>query len=994
MRRKNKRLSILWPIAAAIAITAYLAYVAKADPVGPPAGSPILNQANPQPDAEFNVSSGTVRNLFTTKDLRVTASNIIGGRITLGDLPTGLIGTAAATVDIAALANIAQTTPNRVLFLPNPTNTAPARIFTVTNIGSASFVILASTVTPDTGITAEWNGSDWINLSATGPIGPTGSTGVQGNTGPTGPAGATGPTGPTGRTGVTGPSGPTGPTGPAGATGRTGATGVTGPQGAVGPSGPAGATGKTGATGPGGPQGIPGPSGVTGPTGRTGSTGAIGPQGITGATGPTGPTGPATPGPTGPSGPTGAVGPAGPQGTTGPSGPSGPTGPTGPSANVNGTAGYIPRFDTATSVVSSLAPIFEDALRNIGFGTIVPQATIDVSSVGSVSLWLHPPTAFSAVLNIGTDNTGVNPVGIISNTANALTIMDRPTEAVRLGVGNTTRFQLDNDGQVILKNGPNIGDAKGKLHIDAPAGTGGTTTLYTKTTTDAFARLNRVGLGKNLLAWSNTDVDQWYVGQRDANGLNSFHVYSATTSADVLTALLTGEVGIGTTAPAKKLDVGGGINATGYFTNLTPGVSSSCAVNQVPLSITTLGGIVTGFTCQVSTGNAQGTPNKIAFFTSTTTLGASNITQNGEFIGVNINSPVATFHVASSTSNSLALYVSSRSMDIPLLALTSSGHLGVGTSNPAALVEFSTSTAVVNNDAGSLFVTKYSADPAGTGLTGRHARGTSVAPSQTLANDRMVIYGGRGWESDSVAFSTYSTGRMEIAAEDNITSTSRGTYFRWMQVPTGTGSVALETARLTSVGRLGLATTAPATLLDVNGTAQFGSGATKSTFSATGDLTLASNADIVLSGASGFVTAGSSVNASGFFGNGAGITSYAVVQSSQSTNTVSVASVSDVTVTTLTVTQRGGRPAIYTATFNLVGATATRTYTFSLQKDGVALSNTYISDVEGNATKVINFTAIETSTTAGSHNFSLLIRSNNATGAQTVNSRIVTSVEY
>ncbi len=41
-----------------------------------------------------------------------------------------------------------------------------------------------------------------------------------------------------------------------------------------------------------------------------------------------------------------------------------------------------------------------------------------------------------------------------------------------------------------------------------------------------------------------------------------------------------------------------------------------------------------------------------------------------------------------------------------------------------------------------------------------------------------------------------------------------------------------------SDGRTGIGTTSPATVLDVNGASQFGSGATKSTFSATGDLTL------------------------------------------------------------------------------------------------------------------------------------------------------------
>ena len=43
-------------------------------------------------------------------------------------------------------------------------------------------------------------------------------------------------------------------------------------------------------------------------------------------------------------------------------------------------------------------------------------------------------------------------------------------------------------------------------------------------------------------------------------------------------------------------------------------------------------------------------------------------------------------------------------------------------------------------------------------------------------------------------------------------------------------------------GDVGIGTTAPATKLEVNGTAQFGSGATKSTFTATGELNLSTGA--------------------------------------------------------------------------------------------------------------------------------------------------------
>lgn len=198
---------------------------------------------------------------------------------------------------------------------------------------------------------------------ATGPTGPTGPSGPAGPTGPTGPTGAIGSAGQTGSTGSTGPQGPTGPTGATGVQGATGPTGTQGATGVQGPTGPTGVTGAQGATGaagatgtqgPTGPTGLTGTQGAQGPTGPTGVTGAQGAQGPTGATGPTGVTGSAGSdagftGATGPTGAQGATGPTGVTGTQGATGAVGPTGVTGPTGLQGYFAGYLFRFDTATT---------------------------------------------------------------------------------------------------------------------------------------------------------------------------------------------------------------------------------------------------------------------------------------------------------------------------------------------------------------------------------------------------------------------------------------------------------------------------------------------------------------------------------------------------------------------------------------------------------------------------------------------------------------------
>jgi hypothetical protein len=109
------------------------------------------------------------------------------------------------------------------------------------------------------------------NTGPTGTQGITGPTGAGGGaTGPTGPQGATGSQGITGPQGAQGPQGLQGNTGPTGAQGNTGAAGNTGPTGAQGPQG---ATGSQGITGPTGVQGPTGADGALTAWSRTGNSG-------------------------------------------------------------------------------------------------------------------------------------------------------------------------------------------------------------------------------------------------------------------------------------------------------------------------------------------------------------------------------------------------------------------------------------------------------------------------------------------------------------------------------------------------------------------------------------------------------------------------------------------------------------------------------------------------------------------------------------------------
>lgn len=160
----------------------------------------------------------------------------------------------------------------KVFSISNPSNFVLMSVSGISLTGPGTHAISISYITgnPLTYPIPHFNNNDSIvitfamsgSVGAIGPQGQAGQQGITGATGPTGVAGANGITGATGPTGINGINGATGATGP---TGAAGSNGITGATGATGPIGAAGANGATGATG------IQGLQGVTGATGATGT---------------------------------------------------------------------------------------------------------------------------------------------------------------------------------------------------------------------------------------------------------------------------------------------------------------------------------------------------------------------------------------------------------------------------------------------------------------------------------------------------------------------------------------------------------------------------------------------------------------------------------------------------------------------------------------------------------------------------------------------------
>lgn len=171
-------------------------------------------------------------------------------------------------------------------------------------------------------------------------------------------------------------------------------------------------------------------------------------------------------------------------------------------------------------------------------------------------------------------------------------------------------------------------------------------------------------------------------------------------------------------------------------------------------------------------------------------------------------------------------------------ALTAVGNVGIGTANPGSKLNVSSGTLIVDGNAATALVLDNSAS-------------LPILRFREAGADKGAIKSVGG-----------------VLTLDGDTAANR--------------ALLLNT---NSVGNVGVGAAVPGAKLDVDGNAQFGSPGTKSAIAVDGSLTMAPAAHMSLSGSGGYVTSLSSVNASAFFGNGAGITGVAVLASNVSPGT-------------------------------------------------------------------------------------------------------------
>ena len=162
------------------------------------------------------------------------------------------------------------------------------------------------------------------------------------------------------------------------------------------------------------------------------------------------------------------------------------------------------------------------------------------------------------------------------------------------------------------------------------------------------------------------------------------------------------------------------------------------------------------------------------------------------------------------------------------------GNVGIGTSAPVGKLTVSTNTGISQpsgsqllisgSDSGSSSATIDAYSGATTSTSAffmRTAKGTSAAPTALQLNDRLGTILGMGW----VGPAGYSTGAIiAFRAVENFTPASNGTEIEFATTAIGSNTP-VERMRIADSGNVGIGTTAPGSLLTVNGACANVSGA-------------------------------------------------------------------------------------------------------------------------------------------------------------------------
>ena len=386
--------------------------------------------------------------------------------------------------------------------------------------------------------------------------------------------------------------------------------------------------------------------------------------------------------------------------------------------------------DEAASVqlyTNATARLTIESGGDVGIGTTNPGYKLDVN--GSVN------TAFGA-----TNGYRINTNRVLSQVSGGVEIgvLDYKTIYPNISFNNDNTFKVQQNGstRIIVNSSGNVGigttSPRTKLEIGGSGSLGAVTNKVISATFDGgYSTTNSlqynvnafigtsIGSTTDIFSSTGSETDKnFYTGLISDNSYFNGSRYSIVQGgAERLTIARGGNVGIGTTSPAKKLEV---VSNTTY-----DGIQISGS------SIPTFGIIDT-------TNNAKFT---------------AYVRDSDATIGMETNHPLTI-----NTNNTERIRV------------TSSGNVGIGTTSPGKKLEVESSTTPLhlNRTGGATALIGLDIDGTTRGLLGATTTAAFVSYSTTPAPLVTVANAG------GVQFNTYSAGTLVTDASGNITVSSGG----------------------------------------------------------------------------------------------------------------------------------------------------------------------------------------------------------------------------
>ncbi|MFA5933795.1 MAG: hypothetical protein WC795_01040 [Candidatus Paceibacterota bacterium] len=136
------------------------------------------------------------------------------------------------------------------------------------------------------------------------------------------------------------------------------------------------------------------------------------------------------------------------------------------------------------------------------------------------------------------------------------------------------------------------------------------------------------------------------------------------------------------------------------------------------------------------------------------------------------------------------------------------GNVGIGTTAPLSKIHVSETTAVAVRG---IMSAQYSTNTLGSIFLGRKARGTEAIPTTIVTGDRLTSFVAEGYDGTNFK----QMGSIDFAAEGTIGTDRVPTNVSFSTATDASPSVLTERMRIDSAGNMGIGTTAPTEILDI-----------------------------------------------------------------------------------------------------------------------------------------------------------------------------------